>query len=408
LAGAALVPAIIALHAARFWIAQASNAFSLVDRSGWQGLLTASVLVPVLALLYVAITAGAFRPRPVSPVERLAAAGGAVIAVFMGAAAMEGGKLWLAMLDVDGKPLQRVVDLPVTDQYRFAVVLMPGGRGALSTAPDGSISPPSMQCLNCYEAQERVMRFLEDRKWRTGLVFRAFQHLHDCTALGWEAQRNLELSVRMLERAPTPILAQHLRDRFRACPITPGTRAQLDRLADPSLFVWPQPAGNRWLGAAYLRFGDREKGRRLLIDAQLPQGELRQWLQVDPLTDGSVSGTLTIGGRVREGVMVGLVPSSRARAMMGLSPASEWRHVLASAYTDKQGRFVLRNLPEDDYLLVATGGGIGRFRGDPVGIGAPGVISLNRFNAHQKLRPVDIRFVRPLRAPPDQGPSITT
>jgi hypothetical protein len=203
---------------------------------------------------------------------------------------------------------------------------------------------------------------------------------------------------------------QRLLDMLENCPSSLENRKYLDQLADTSRFHWLTDEGPRWLGLAYLRFGDAEKARTLLMNSGLKPEEFRSMLTgVTPIADGKVSGKLTIDGAPEEGLRIGLVRLEHLGRIAGMQPPYEWRAVLTSAYTRKDGTFAFEDIPEGRYALVITGGPVGRRRGVPK-LTPPGEIVVDRFHAAVDMKPLDLTFEPeppapippPPYAPPDQ------
>jgi hypothetical protein len=408
LAGAAAAPAILALHGARFWIVPAAQSYTLADRAGWTVLLAASIAIPIAAALYLIVPVLLFRapPQP-RRVPRLVLGSLLILLLTgLGAGQIQG---FLSRLDVGRSGLAQLLGLQASPLQRFALIFTPRGRILYSITADGSDDGSGQDRIAANIGTVRaVERFLEQRNYRSTLAFRGFVHLHDCASLDWHTTRSLELDVLMLERAPSPVAAQLLLEKLAHCPITPENRRILDRIAEPSRFAWPQPMGPRWLGAAYQRFGDLERARQYLLHANLSETEARGYLGgIALLTNGSVRGKATVQGQPVVDVRLGLVRVDEWRSMIGICRPIEWRRVSAFTHTDKSGRFHFQNIPEGRYVLVVTGGGIGRYAGVPSVTAHPGVIELDRFHPSRELPAIDIRFVRPIRPPGGDGGSTT-
>jgi hypothetical protein len=399
LAGAAALPAVLALYRGRFWIGEAAGAYSLADSGSWSRLMLASVALPAAAAVLLALLAARFRPRALERAKLLP--GGALALGAAGAAVL--GSMWvgssLNAIDANRHSLAAALKLPDTPLRRFAVLLTPDGRAMLSITDDGSRDVFTGTCIPCNTAVNRVEEFLRGRRFRTQLASAAYMHLRECAALDWLDTRSIEMDLMMLEGAPTPAAARLLLEKLADCRITEDNRRLLHRVTDPALFAWPSQL-QQWLGAVHIRFGELEKGRAYFMNSGMTQAELVRVLGgITPLTAGTIRGRLTIQGRAPEAVRVGALRFDRWREMAGPVRPHAWRHVTAAVLTDAQGRFEIKNLPEGRYVLVVTGGGIGRIPGEPAAAPHPGIIHLDRFRATQTLETFDIRFQRRPTAP---------
>jgi len=418
LAGAAALPAVVALYHGRRWLAQAATAYTLADQSGWAALAWACLLLPVLAAAYLPLHAYLFRPRPITSGRWPAVLGGSIALCAIGAAAATQAGGSLDALDLRRASLGERLRLQAASGRRVAVVLAPRGQAFYSTPENGSGQgwADSVACSDASVGQ--VEQFLEQRRYRTGLLFRAFVHLHDCASLEWESTRSLNVDLAMLERAPSPLAAELLLEKLTDCPITPSNRAVLDRLADSTRFVWPAGMRQRWLGAAYLRFGDAPRAREFLLDreAKLTNDQLRSLLSgTTPTPNGVVRGQVEVAGK-RRGIRVGLVNADawdeqsqvfKWMRLAGPCRPFEWRHISASASTDAEGRFTLRNVAEGRYLLVALDEAMRKPAGPLVINGHPDLIRVDAFRPERVLPPISIRFATPPDVPGDSDGNIT-
>lgn len=409
LAGGAAVPGILALHTFRSWLPAFGDVFGLTARGPWIQLMTAGVLLPVIGAAYLGWIAFLFRPR--------AAAGGlsracvvAVAFVAAGLLMLHGGNRVLARYDVGEWSLRNRLGLAASPLRRYALVLTADGRSVYSAPYDGSSIGDGRDPIACNGATvPAVERFLDQRAYETALGFRAYVHLFDCASLDWLSTRSLGLSLESLERVGSPIAGDLLLSKLWDSPTVPDNRKVLDALADPVRFTWPAAMGPRWLGRTYLRFGDVARARQYLLGAGLSETELRADLGgVTPLPGGTVRGRMTLRGAATANIRVGLVPADRWQRLEGMCRAFDWRPVLTSAHTDLQGRFEFRDIPQGDYLLVITGGGIGRDQGTPVASPHPRAIRVDRFRENVVLRPFDIRFEAPVTVPGTGIPPGTT
>lgn len=415
-AGLAAFPAILALNAGRVWLQAMSTAFSMADRSGWTGLILGALLIPALSGLYLAFHNALCRPRTTTPALRAGALVGAGAALVAGGVLALVGQSAAAGVDVGAGSLARLLKLEPSPLSRLAVLVAPSGRSVFSVAEDGSTFDPAAVDLPgvpdriaCNgDTVKAVEEFLVRRRYRSHLVYRAYIHLNACASLDWLTTRSLQVSLEMLEKAPSPLVARTLREKISDAAITPENRAILDQLADARRFAWPEPDRSRWLGLAYRRFGDAQKAQQYLLHAQLSEAEIGMALRgLTPLSEGVVRGKLTLRGKPVPLLRVGLVSLENWRQMVGPSLAYGWRHVLAAAHTDDQGRYEFKNIPEGDYVLIITGGGIGRFGGRPEVSPSPGIIRLNRFQPTFQVPTFDLEFIRPIRAPEGEGSRTT-
>jgi hypothetical protein len=409
LAGMTAFPAIFLLNAGRIWLASSRESISLADRAGWHSLLAITLAAPAVAMLYLAVHAYLCRPRPLA--GRTLAGGVAGALLFMAGTgfAITRGHGLLNQLDVGKLSIGRALGLAPAGQQRIAVVLTPRGRALYTTSPDGSVEPTG-GTIYCHQSTiDAVQNHLRSRKYRSQLALPGYIHLLDCASLDWRSTWSLELSMEQMERSPHPAVAQVLIERLSNCPITVENRRFLDRLADERQFRWTDEAGRRWLGGAFLRFGDSARARDYLLHANLSPQELQAAIGgIAPLIEGTVRGRLTIAGKAVEAVRVGLINVALFRSILGAARPFDWRAVLTATHTDAKGRFEFRNIPEGRYVLIVTGGGIGRYRGAPTAVPPPGMISLDRFHATRDLPAFDLRFVPVPGGPqgmPEQRPT---
>lgn len=411
LAGCVASPATAVLFHAREWILEAAPAFSLADGAGWQALFTYAVAGPVLAATLLAPLAYYFRPRPVSPrsIAALCVLGGcAPLLTFLGARRVEAA---LSAVDARRPGLGRQLALEPSPLPRLALLLSPRGRAVFSRTTDGTDDGTGNDAIGANERTiKAVEKFVRDRRYRTHHTFRSFVHLHDCASLDWLTTRTLQLDLEFLERAPSPVAAQLLIEKLGDCPITPENRKVLDRLADPNVFVWPQPFGDRWLGAAYRQYGDSEKALSFLRRANLTDDEFKSaMVGIAPLVDGTIRGTAMLKGKPAAGARIGIVRAMKWRSLAGTCRPFAWRSVAASTYADEKGVFEFRNIPEGSYVLILTWSTVGRDGGRPVAINPPGIIRLDGFRSTVTLEPFDIRFESPIRVrPSDDQPGTTS
>lgn len=403
LAAGAALPAILGLYLVRGWIFEARLGFSLSDQAGWRALLAASWLAPLLACLYLGLVIRACRPRPL-PTElvtglgllSLAGLGVAFVTAQQGRAALE-------RIDVGVESLASRLGLQPSPLQRFAMVLAPDGSYFTAITEDGVSEGEDDRIGSTGEARAAVSRFLQERRYRSALTERAFRYLDGCRGLDWESVHSLQLRLEMLEKAPNPLASRLLLERLGECPITPETRRVLDRLADPTVFRWPEPEGSQRLGAAYLRFGDLKRARDYLLRAQLNPEQQQMLLGgMNPIADAVVDGRLTVNGKPLENIRVGLISDQEWPRMIGLRPPYTWSAVLAAAHTDRQGRYEFRNIPEGRYVLAITGARIGTTRAWEISR-APGVIEVNRFAPRFRVPAIDVRENGPVRLPPGVG-----
>lgn len=407
-AAAACLPAFLILFSARGWVLPASFAFSLADRAGWTQLIALSLGLPIAACLYLALMARLYAPRPVRTADITLMALGALAGVALAAAGEAQGRQALQKLDVGYSSLAAKLQLQPSNLQRFALVITRRGRAIPAMTSDDVTSDGEDRINSHPPAKAAVRDFLARRKYRTVLTFPAFSYLDGCNAQDWDSTASLRLELEMLERAPSPLVAQLLLEKLGNCDTSPENRAVLDRIADPALFSWPEPEGSRRLGAAYLRFGDVERARSYLLRAGLDAEDQQQLLGgISPLADGVVQGKLSVMGRVSAGVRVGLVPVEAWRELIGIRRPHDWRLVLNATHTDASGRFKFRHVPQGRYVLIVTGGGIGTRPGVPSISNPPGVVDVNRFRPTQTLRPFDIRYIEPTGVPPGTDPNTT-
>ncbi len=406
-AGGILLPAVAAVQAARFWLPQTGSALSLADPAGWKALLAWTLILPLSAALLTVVAAVLFRPRPVDAAARIRLALASVAVGLLGIAGLGRTREALARLDVGKPSLALELGLQGSSLSRYALLLGPDTRVLPSVTADGTATEGGRDRIECNLRTIRAaQQFLERRDYRTALALRAYRHLHGCAALDWQTTRALEIDLETLERTPTPAAAERLLERLGQCRVTSENRRILDALADPARFRWKEPKGRRWLGAAYLRFGEMERAREFLLHSGMSQAELQQAFGgLSPLTDGTVRGQVTIQGERIASVRMGLVRADGEnwKEVAGLVPPEGWGRVCAMTHTDGEGRFEFRNIPEGSYYLIVTGGGLGRTPGQPVVTPHPGAVQLDRVHPVRTLPAFDIRLQAPLSAPGDGG-----
>lgn len=411
-AAGAAVPALFVLFSVRNWLLPASFAFSLADRAGWHALLTLAIALPAAACLYLALVGRLFAPRKLETHDLTVMGIGALAGVLVAGVGEVQGRAVLRRLDVGQTSLAARLNLQPTDLQRFGYLLTAFGRVRSVAAPD-SVTSNGEDLINSHPAARTAVRDLLKRTgYRTTLAPGAFNYLNGCNALDWESDVALAFQLEMLERAPSPIVSQALLEKLGECTITPHNRAILDRIADPARFAWPEPEGSRRLGAAYLRFGDVTKARSYLLNARLNPDEQRSLLGgISPLADGVIRGQVTIQGKKLGAVRLGIVSIQNGRGLIGLRRPQAWSVVLDHTHTDDQGRFEIKHVPEGQYLLLVTGGGIGRLgSGRPVADNHPRVIVIDRFRPVQDLKTINIRITTPpapTNIPPDADPRTT-
>lgn len=408
LAGLAASPAILALQSARGWITAAAQAYSLAERGAWLNLAAFSVLLPLLAALYLAAHAWLFRPRPLdrAGASRAGLAAGLLLGLCLLAASR--AEAALRRLDVGAPGLARLLGIGSPLLHRFAVILAPDGRALYTTTTDGSDDGEGRDRIPCrLSTIQAVQHFLEARRYRTQLAFRSFVHLHDCASLDWHQTFSLEQDLAMLERGTSPVAARLLQEKLSECPVDPENRRILDTLADPARFAWPREM-LPWLARAYLRFGDKSRALAALRQASLSEAEIRAGIgAITPLADGVIRGRVTLQGAPRPGVRLGLIRADAWKEMPGFCRPYEWRRICNTTYAGPTGSFEFQRVPEGEYVLILTGGGIGRFGGQAAVSRAPGVIRMDRFHPVRELPAFDVRFVRPVEVPPGIPPGST-
>ncbi len=413
LAGAAMAPSFLLFREAPAWAANATQAYGLGEKAGWYQLAGVTALGPTLAMLLMGVILVLFRRRSAdAPIPRFAPALallGAILAIG-GAVPVQSSS---RAMDVGRRSLGRVLGLPRYELTRFAYIALPDGNIAVAIAPDGSANEEGWDRIACTgETIEAVETFLERREWRSQLTYRAWMHLHACASIDWLKSRNMDVAMQMIEHAPSPVALQRLMDMLENCPSSLENRKYLDQLADTGRFRWLTKEGKRWLGLAYLRFGDAERARSLLMNSGLDANEFRSMLTgVTPLAEGKVNGKITIDGTPVEGLRLGIARLENVERMLGLRPAHEWRAVLVSAYTRKDGSFSFEDIPEGRYVLVLTGGPVGRRPGVAT-LTPPGAIILAPFNAAADHQTLDLHFEpepqRPTPPPPYAPPQERT
>jgi hypothetical protein len=409
LAGIAAVPAVLGAYQGQLWIQQAAGALSLANRSGWRWLLILGLAVPMAAAPWLALVAAVYRPRPLAPgCVRGAGLGALAVLVLTAAAGAILGGL-RRRIDAEAPGLARLLRLEASPLRRFVLILAPDRQSVFSTAPDGSDDGTGRDRIACNGATVTACeQFLRQRGYQSVLVPRAYEHLYACASLDWLTTHSMEVNLATLEGSPAPVPAQRLLEKLADCPITPENRRLLDTLADPARFQWPEPRGRRWLTAAYLRFGDASRARTYLRTADMSNPGMRSMISgITPLAEGTVEGRISVQGREAEGVRLGLVRVDKWKQMAGFCRPEDWGQVSGVAYSGPGGKFTFTSMPEGDYVLALTGGGIGLYGGQAVVTHAPGLIRLDRFHSRQVLKPLDIRFTHPLKAP-DEGPPGST
>ena len=401
LGGLAAAPAILLLRSGSSWISAFAQAISLDHRADWTRMLVASVALPIVAVVALAPLPYVFRPRLVLP-RRDA-----------GVTLLSLGLLLLAMLvpypvraaltpfDADAISLGRTLRLEQPAlMRRFALVLAPTGESLYSIAPDGSGEGEGARIPCNGQSVAAVQQFLDRKRFQSQLVFPAYFHLKTCTLLDWLTTQSMELDLEMLRKAPAPAAGEFLREALLQCEVTPKNRAILDQVAASGEFLPPKRGGATFLGGAYLHFGDERRAREHLVRSDLAPAQLEVLLDGKPLlTQGVVRGQLTMEGRARPLVRLGLVPAGRWQMMVGNCRPSQWRAVMSVTYTDAAGRFTFRNVPGGAYVLVMTGDIIGRRNGTPVVEPHPGAFGLDAQHPVRDLGKFNLRFV-PVPAAP--------
>lgn len=404
LAGLSLLPAVMLLHGGRLWLEIVTQAVPISDQTTWKALLPYSLLVPLVAGGCLWLSAVLFRPA-VRPLP-------ALLGLVVLAAALQFGGWGLGRravgaveaTDFRETSLARKLHLEPSPFRRLSMILGPEGQIAYSAAEDGSAGVPWDRVACNGTTVQAAEAYLRETRGRTYLTFRAFEHLHACASLDWLDHRNLTVSLEMLEVNPTPVAARWLVEKLQACPTSPENRRVLDAVADAARFTWKEPEGARTLGDLFTRFGDTQRAREYFFRAQLNDTERAQALGgIRPLADGTVSGRLTVNGRPREAVRVGLVGLEHWRRLRGPNRPHTWGLVLTSAHTDARGFYRFRYIPQGEYALVVTGGGIGGQGGTPFAVPHPGTVRLNRFLPRVTVPDFDIRF-QPGRPDPFAGP----
>lgn len=398
IAGLAAVPAVAALYQGRAWIEMAWRAYTASDREGWIELGWIAILVPVLAMAYLAVVAAVYTPARVSRgviAKRWTAFAIAILTYPL----VQFGHSAVDRLDVFMPSLAARLDLKASPHVRFGVLMAPDGSTPYTQVPDGS-GEGRWDAIACNgKTIEAVEQYLQKTRYRTALAYRGYVHLHDCASLDWMSTTVLERNMAMLRNAPVPVAAQLLLEKLKGCPITPANKAYLDELADPAKFTWKDPQkGKQTLGGLYLRFGEMDRAREYLLDAGLNQGELRGLLGgLSRLTNGTITGKITMHGRAVPWVRIGVVDADPGTwsQMLTEPRAHSWRQVSAVAHTNDRGEFKLEHLAQGRYLLVVTGGDIGRLVGVALVKNHPGVIELDQFRPTQRLKPIDLQ-IRPL------------
>ncbi len=398
-AGLAAVPGVAALYLPRPGLTAAATAYSLADRQGWVGLLIAAVALPAAGMIYLTLVTFVFRPGRVETTPRHLYVIGALMACGLGCFGADRSAAALRSLDV-GAGLARRLNLPPSPLRRYALIAVPGDRVAPSSPDDGSDDGNGRDRVACSGTSVRaVEEYLRQHGARSGLADRAFFHLQACASLDWLSTLNLRTTLECLERSPSPLTVRLLLEKLEASPVTRESRAVLDRLADPSRFRLPQPRGAVWLGRLYRRYGDLKKSRSYLLGVRGQDRETLPLLAgIAPLVSGTVQGELRVPGVRQEGVRLGLVPLDRAGDLIGIRGPASWRHVLDLTYTDARGRWQFSRVPEGDYLLILTGGGIGRDPGQPVLTPNPGVLHIDRFQPAVRVPSMVLSYIHS-RAP---------
>lgn len=405
LAGAAAVPLVFALHGGRIAVQAAGSAYSLADRDGWLGLARLALLLPTAAAGLCGLVAWAFRPRALHRGSLALPAVLALAGLLLGAVGTERARVVLRRMDVGPYRLSRRLGLPPSNLGRYTYILAQGGAVGFAVTLDGSDDVAGGDPIACnLQTIRAVEGYLRERQYRTQLAFRGFMHLFDCAAIEWLSTRALEVALETMERAPSPPAAQLMLEKLADCPTTPENRRILDTLADPQQFQWSRAVGRRWLGLAYLRFGEPQRAREYLLRADLSPMELRRILGgVSPLAGGTVRGRMRIRGRREANLRLGLVRADNWPGMSGQRRPTEWRRVITSAHTRGDGAFEFRNISEGSYVLVVTGGGIGRIRGLPVVRRHPDVLRLDRFHPEITVPEFNLDFIRPVDVPQNES-----
>lgn len=400
LAGVAGTASMVLIDRGRYWEIQSVDALSLGNRPAWQLLLGLHVALTAAAVLVAAVVALLFRPRGAAPRALQLAGLGAAALLALALAGDALASRMLARLDLSAPGFRQALRLQPSPLQRYALVLTPDAGPLYSVTSDGTDDGSGGDQVGCNGASvDPTLELLRTRTGGSRLMARAYSHLYGCASLDWSPERCLNLSSEMVERFPTPEAMKLLLEKLGDCPIVPENRRILDRLADARQFAWPPDMERRWLGTAYLRFGELARARDYLLKAKLSAAEMRGLLGgISPLTAGKVSGHVQVEGEPA-GVRVGLVRDDKWRAMVGFCPPSVWRLACDSTVTDAKGAFEFRNVAEGRYVLIITGAGIGRRRGQPVVSPRPSTIELDRFHAEERIPTFNLQFIRPTLPP---------
>ena len=393
LAGMMASPGLTLLRLTPIWGFLYTSALSLIDRPSWNSAMASTLGLPVLGLCILCPVPIICRPRPLLRGRVAGIVGVSAISVLIALWIPSQVSSSLRSVDATSPGLLTQLRLPATNARRFAILLGSDGSAAYSSPPDGSRDPSGVLIACNGESVRKVEAFLAERNYKSRLTADAIRHLKNCAYLDWLTTRALELDLNTLEKAPQSLAAQSLREKLVECEVSSANRSVLSAVSDPSRFLPPRRQGNEWLGAAHLHFGDLARARKYLEKSELPPDRLRDILSGKNLiTDGTIRGSIRVGGPPEKLIRVGLLSENLWPNLRGPCRAADWRAISYSTYTDDQGRFQFRNVASGRYVLIVTGGRIGRIPGLPLAIGHPGAVQVDRSHPSADVGEIDIRF----------------
>ena len=226
---------------------------------------------------------------------------------------------------------------------------------------------------------KKIADYYKDTRGRTALNWNAIRWQLSAASVQFDNSKILELCLQDLISSPhisrTPRVVRELLFTSAA---NSRNLASLDKWADERNFVFPDRGSLRMMGDLYRRFGNKEKALAWYRRAEMPQSFLKARQEEKPMfRQGTVRGTLTLNGKPLAGVLVGvlprrlnglprdlegslfdalnaIVPRFRFRQRDEASSSFAFRWISASAMTDAQGKFVMKDLTEGEYVFVAT------------------------------------------------------
>lgn len=229
------------------------------------------------------------------------------------------------------------------------------------------------------DSLKKIADYYESNNGLTAHNWNAMRWQMSAASAQFDNAKILELCLQDLTNAPhvsrTPRVAREL---FFTCAANSRNLASLDKWADERNFAFPDRDSLHMMGDLYRRFGNKNKALSWYRRAEMPQSFLKLRQEEKPMfRQGTVRGTLTFNGKPLAGVLVGVLPrrlnglprdieGSLFNAMNTIVPRFRYRRraeatssfafrwISASAITDAQGKFEMKDLTEGEYVFVAT------------------------------------------------------